>query len=182
MRNGFPFRVFSFKLVAMNSYEFVSVWMIDAPLESVWQAIKKSESWPEWWRGVVRVVELKPGDDNGVGAIHRSTWKSVLPYKLEFDSEVIRIEQLKLIEARAFGELDGHGLWQFSETGSCVQVQYDWRVQTTKPWMNLIAPIAKPFFRWNHDKIMSWGEEGLKKWLAERAAAALTTRYGITGE
>ena len=31
MRNGFPFRIFSFKLVAMKGHKFVSVWMIDAP-------------------------------------------------------------------------------------------------------------------------------------------------------
>ena len=29
-------------------------------------------------------------------------------------------------------------------------------------WMNLLAPIAKPFFRWNHDVIMRWGEGGLR--------------------
>lgn len=150
----------------MSSYEFVSVWTIDAPLGAVWAAIKDSEAWPTWWRGVVRVVELKPGDDDGLGAVHRSTWKSALPYKLEFDSEIIRIEELKLIEARAFGELDGSGLWQFSETDSGVSVQYDWLVQTTKPWMNLIAPLAKPVFKWNHDVIMLWGEEGLRKRLA----------------
>lgn len=166
MRDGFPFRIFRFKLVAMSRYEFVSVWTIGAPLEVVWATIKDSKAWPTWWRGVVSVVELKPGDANGVGAIHRSTWKSALPYKLEFDSEIIRIEELKLIEARAFGELDGLGLWQFAPTDSGVCVQYDWHVQTTKAWMNLIAPLARPLFKWNHDVIMRWGEKGLKKRLA----------------
>ncbi len=161
------FRVFRFTLVGMSSYEFVSVWTIDAPLEAVWATIKDSKAWPEWWRGVVSVVELKPGDNSGVGAIHRSTWKSALPYKLEFDSEIIRIEEFKLIEARAFGELDGLGLWQFSQMNSSVRVQYDWCVKTTKPWMNLIAPLAKPLFKWNHDVIMRWGEQGLKKRLAK---------------
>ena len=68
------------------------------------------------------------------------------------------------IEARAFGELDGSGLWQFFDDGDGrARVQYDWRVKTTKRWMNILAPIAKPFFRWNHNVIMGWGEEGLKK-------------------
>ncbi len=39
---------------------------------------------------------------------------------------------------------------------------YEWNVKTTKAWMNLLAPIAGPVFRWNHDTIMRWGEEGLK--------------------
>ncbi len=113
---------------------------------------------------MLNVGELKKGDENGVGAIYRTTWKSALPYKLVFDSEVMRVEDLKLIEARAFGELEGFGLWQFSaENENLTRVQYDWRVKTTKPWMNKIAPLAKPFFRWNHNIIMNWGGEGLAK-------------------
>jgi len=113
---------------------------------------------------VLKVEELKAGDAEGVGKIVRSTWRSKLPYKLVFDSEVVRIEELKIIEARAFGELDGRGLWTFvSEGANTTHVRYDWRVKTTKPWMNLIAPLAKPFFRWNHNVIMNWGGEGLAK-------------------
>jgi len=154
----------------MRYYEFVSTWEIDAPIERVWETIKHSESWHEWWRGVVRVVELREGDADGLGSIRRSTWKSALPYKLEFDSEIVRIEHPNLIEARAFGELEGRGLWTFEpEAERKTHVQYDWRVETTKAWMNLLAPIAKPFFRWNHDIIMNWGEVGLKKKLAPPA-------------
>jgi hypothetical protein len=29
--------------------------------------------------------------------------------------------------------------------------------------MNLLSPIAKPFFRWNHNVIMRWGGIGLAK-------------------
>lgn len=114
------------------------------------------------------VKELKPGDESGLGAIHRSTWRSVLPYTLEFDSEVISIEKHNFIEARAFGELDGLGLWQFESNGDSTHVRYDWKVSTTKQWMNLLAPVAKPIFRWNHDAIMGWGEKGLKRRLEMR--------------
>ncbi|HLE64007.1 MAG TPA: hypothetical protein VI750_12735 [Pyrinomonadaceae bacterium] len=36
---------------------------------------------------------------------------------------------------------------------------------TTKAWMNLLAPLARPLFSWNHDVVMGWGGEGLKKQL-----------------
>lgn len=148
----------------MSDYEFITIWNIDAPIERVWDVIEAADAWPEWWKGVLAVTELKKGDENGVGSIRRTVWRSALPYKLEFDSEVLRVEKLKLIEARAFGELDGHGLWQFEAAGGdSTRIQYDWRVRTTKAWMNLLAPIARPFFRWNHDTIMRWGEEGLRK-------------------
>ena len=145
-------------------YEFVTVWRFNAPVENVWREIKSSETWSDWWKGVLKVEELKAGDTDGVGKIVRSTWKSALPYKLVFDSEIVRIENLKLIEARAFGELDGIGLWQFfAENENTTRVQYDWKVKTTKSWMNFLAPVAKPFFKWNHDCIMNWGGAGLAK-------------------
>jgi len=145
-------------------YEFVTIWRFDAPIEKVWEQIKDSERWSDWWRGVVKVEELKAGDSEGLGKIVRSTWKSKLPYQLEFDSEVVRLEHLKLIEARAFGELEGAGIWTLTaENENTTRVQYDWKVRTTKSWMNLLAPLAKPFFRWNHNAIMNWGGEGLAR-------------------
>jgi uncharacterized protein YndB with AHSA1/START domain len=149
-------------------YEFVTVWRLEAPLEKVWERIKDSEHWHEWWQGVIRVAELKPGDADGLGSIRRSTWKSALPYKLEFDLEVTRIEAPNILEARAFGELEGTGLWTLSaenvgENKNITRVRYDWKVKTTKAWMNYLAPVAKPFFRWNHNIIMGWGGEGLAK-------------------
>lgn len=151
----------------MSDYQFITIWKIDATVEAVWSAIEDADKWPEWWRGVLRSVEIKRGDADGLGSIRQTTWRSALPYKLEFDSEIIRIEKHVLIEARAFGELEGHGLWQFfAHAGSETRVQYDWTVKTTKPWMNRIAPVARPFFRWNHDTIMRWGEDGLKRRLA----------------
>ncbi len=162
------FAFFRYRVGVMSDYEFVSVWTIAAPIDSVWDAIKRSEDWPAWWKGVLSVIELKPGDVDGIGAVHRSTWKSALPYTLEFDSEVVRMEKQRLIEARAFGELDGRGVWRFEQTETGTRVQYDWTVKTTKAWMNLIAPIAKPLFKWSHDIIMNWGEEGLRKLLTSR--------------
>lgn len=151
----------------MSDYKFVTVWDIEASIERVWDVIEDADAWPEWWKGVLSVTELEKGDETGVGSVRRTVWRSALPYKLEFDSEVLRVERLKLIEARAFGELDGHGRWQFEAVSEGrTRVQYDWRVKTTKAWMNVLAPIARPFFRWNHDTIMRWGEEGLKNRLS----------------
>ncbi len=148
----------------MSDYEFLTTWRIDAPLDRVWTAIEDADTWPEWWKGVLSVVKLEAGDENGVGSIRRTTWKSLLPYTLEFDSEVIRVERERYIEARAFGELDGVGIWHFMPDGdSQTRVDYDWRVKTTKPWMNTLAPVARPFFRWNHNVIMKWGEKGLNQ-------------------
>lgn len=148
----------------MADYEFVTKWQIGAPLDKVWSVIEDANAWPEWWKGVISVNELERGDQNGVGSIKRTIWKSALPYNLEFDTEVIRVEHQNLIEVRAFGALDGVGIWQFASAGADItNVRYYWTVKTTKPWMNILAPVARPFFRWNHDTVMSWGEDGLRR-------------------
>lgn len=148
-------------------YEFVTQWRFDAPVEAVWNEIEDVEAWSDWWRGILKVEKLKDGDAEGIGKIIRTTWKSALPYKLVFDSEVVRVEKLKLIEIRAFGELDGIGVWTLTtENESATRIRYDWKVRTNKFWMNFLAPVAKPFFKWNHDRIMNWGNEGLAKKLS----------------
>ena len=145
----------------MKTYDFVTIWRVKAPIESIWNEIYHSRDWPKWWQGVESVSEVRKGDESGVGSIHRYTWKSKLPYRLSFDMETIRIEPPWLLEGIAAGELQGRGLWQLSTEGDDTIVRYDWRVATTKRWMNLLSPIARPLFEWNHDVVMSWGAKGL---------------------
>ena len=151
----------------MADYEFITIWQFQAPLEKVWELVFHSEQWPDWWPGVEKVEKIKDGDTNHIGAIHRYTWKSKLPYRLVFDMETTRVEPLSLIEGRAIGELQGTGVWKLSDDGERTTVRYDWNVKTTKPWMNYLAPIARPFFKWNHDVVMEWGREGLAKRLED---------------
>ncbi len=151
----------------MSRYDFVTVWDLEFELPDVWTLIEQADDWPAWWPGVLESREIKPGDPNGIGSIRRTTWKSALPYKLTFDSETIRVEKFREIEIRAFGELTGRGLWHFEQIQDRrTRVQYDWQVTTDKAWMNLVAPLARPLFRWNHDIIMRRGEAGIRRRLA----------------
>jgi hypothetical protein len=119
--------------------------------------------WPEWWPYVAKVELLKQGDADEIGSVRRITWKTALPYSLTFDSELLELERFKRMEGRAFGELEGSGIWTFTEgENGCTHVRYDWQVKTTKWWMNLLAPVARPIFAWNHDKVMEAGYIGLQ--------------------
>ena len=74
---------------------------------------------------------------------------------------VTRIEPLVVLEGVASGDLEGIGIWHFTSEGSLTQVRYDWRVRTTKIWINWLAPLARPIFEWNHDVVMQQGALGL---------------------
>lgn len=147
----------------MADYAFVTRWSFQAPIEPVWELISKSEGWPDWWPGVEKVELLERGTDGEVGSLRRLTWKSRLPYKLKFEMRTTLVERPNVLEGRAIGELDGTGRWELRQEGDWTHVRYDWRVATTKPWMNLVAPIARPLFAWNHDVVMGWGGEGLAR-------------------
>jgi uncharacterized protein YndB with AHSA1/START domain len=149
----------------MASYDFETVWRIRAPIARVWEAIVRSEDWPRWWRGVEKVEVLSRGDENGVGSKQRYTWRSRLPYTLAFDMEVVRVEPMSLIEGHATGELEGRGVWKLGEDGGVTTVRYAWQVRTTRWWMNLLTPLARPAFAWNHDYVMKNGAEGLARLL-----------------
>jgi hypothetical protein len=84
----------------------------------------------------------------------------VLPYSLGFDLRVTRVERPYLLQGRAYGELEGVGTWRLY-TGQGTAIVYDWRVQTTKRWMNAVGPLARPVFAWNHDLVMRQGGKGL---------------------
>ena len=155
----------------MPLYEFETTWRIRAPLTDVWGAIVDSARWPAWWRGVERVELLREGDAQGTGSLRRLTWRSKLPYTLTFDTEVVKVEPMSLIEGRASGELEGVGIWRLGEEDGVTTVHYAWRVRTTRWWMNLLAPLARPAFRWNHDYVMHNGAVGLAKLLGAELLA-----------
>jgi uncharacterized membrane protein len=149
-------------------YRFLTTWLLDAPIERVWDVINDSAQYPVWWKGVQAVDLLLPGDELGRGQVSRFSWRSVLPYTLRFDMRVTEVEPPHLIGGEATGELEGRGVWRLYE-GAGTAVVYDWRVRTTQPWMNLLGPVARPAFAWNHDLVMRQGGFGL----ASRLGATL---------
>ena len=158
----------------MAEYAFLTTWLLESPRGPVWEAIHDQQRWPEWWRGVESVEELRPGGEvvDGVGTVSRMVWKSLLPYRVRFEVTTTRVEYPNLMEGRAVGELEGTGRWRLYEQDGITAVLYEWNVATTKPWMNRAAPLLGPAFEWNHDWVMARGGEGIARLLGCRLLAA----------
>ena len=144
----------------MTEYRFLTTWLLDSPIDPVWEAIYDAEHWPVWAR-VQRAEVVERGDENGVGALWRSAWRSLLPYTLEFDFEIERVERPHVLAGRARGELRGAGTWRLYEGAAGTASTWEWNVGTTQRWMNAFGPLARPAFAWNHHRVMRWGAEGL---------------------
>jgi hypothetical protein len=154
------------------AYRFLTAWLLESPIDPVWDAIYDAERWPEWWRGVESVVELDTGGEDKVGSLARHRWRSFLPYPVEFETRTTRVERPHLIEGDARGELAGVGRWRLFDRGGVTVVLYEWNVRTTRAWMNLVAPLARPVFRWNHDWVMRRGGEGIARRVGGRLLAS----------
>jgi hypothetical protein len=151
-----------------SDFEFFTTWHLDAPLARVWDTLYDALGWPVWWEGLVAVVQVEPGKERGIGSLQRYTWKGRLPYRLTFDIRVTRVERPNLIEGVASGDVEGVGRWLVSGRGTTTTVAYVWQIRTTKRWMKLLAPLARPLFRWNHNQVMRRGGIGLARFLDAR--------------
>ena len=146
----------------MADYRFVTAWDISAPPTRVWEQIEHPRRWAEWWPGLEEVRELEAGDENGRGALEEFMFKSFLPYTLSFRGVIAEVDPLRAIEIRTTGELEGVGRYELAASDVGSRATLSWTVRTNKLWMNLLAPLARPIFVWNHDRLMTAGAEGLQ--------------------
>jgi hypothetical protein len=144
-------------------YYFVTKWQIKAPLEKVWNIIEKGEDWPQWWKGVEEAEVLYEGNSDDIGKIIHYSVKSFLPFMLSFDYTVTEKQTYKMISGKASGDLEGTGVWTFDESNGITHVQYIWDVASTKKIVNLLSPMLKWFFSYNHNLVMHWGAKRLAK-------------------
>jgi hypothetical protein len=144
----------------MADYQFLTTWCIDGSIEAAFDLLSDTAGYPSWWKGVRSVQLLEPGGENSIGERSHFEWRSVLPYSLGFELRVTQVRRPHLLQAHATGELEGVGTWRLYD-GDGVAIVYDWRVRTTKAWMNAVGPLARPVFSWNHDLVMRQGGHGL---------------------
>ncbi len=149
----------------MARFEFVTDWHFEAPIEAVFDALTDSLRWPEWWPGLVDVEQREAGDEGGIGRVQHFVWKSHLGYYLRFDIRITRVCEPCLIEGVADGDVTGIGRWRLCEENGGTRVHYLWQVRTVRPWMGLLAGVARPLVIWNHHAMMRAGAVGLSRHL-----------------
>lgn len=76
---------------------------------------------------------------------------------------VIQIQPHHLVAVEVKGDLQGNGSCRLSFVSATghTRVEFNWDVQTCKPWMNWFTILTRPVFAWNHARVMRLGEQGL---------------------
>ena len=144
----------------MTDYRFETTWRLPANRQDAWDVLYDGEGWPLWWPSVRRVEVLAAGGADGVGRRLRYHFSTRLPYTLTFEAELVEVYEPTRLVARADGELAGTWTCDLDQAGADLAVRHVWAVSTTRPWMNVLAPVARPVFSWNHAALMREGGRG----------------------
>lgn len=150
----------------MAHYKFDSEWELEAPIDRVFELLTHPENFQEWWPSVTDSRRLVEGDEEGVGAIVAYTLRSPVFYSMDFQAKTLEVERPRRIHTLVRGDLIGTGTYLLEERAGRTKVVLLWYVSTTRRWMNLVAPVARPLFVWAHHHVMREG------------AAAMAARFG----
>ena len=152
----------------MAHYQFESEWVLTAPIERVFDVMTRVEDFSKWWPSVKNSRLIVEGDSGGVGAKAKYSIKSPLGYIMHFEMTAIEVDKPHRIHSLARGDLVGTGTHLFEDRGDKTAVTYLWYVSTTKHWMNVLEPVAKPLFARAYHHVMREGCAGLAKHLGAR--------------
>lgn len=138
-----------------RKYHFITTFALDAPPGAVWETLARSEEWILWWRWLREVEVLDEGSPSGTGHRVRHRVTSPLGYRLGYVGKVTDAVENVMSRFEAEGDLEGVGQFALEEAeqGQTL-VTFHWLVETPKVWMNVLAPIARPLFVWNHHRLM----------------------------
>jgi hypothetical protein len=144
-------------------YHFLSEFTFVGNPGRIWVALNDVRTWPTWWSWLKRVDVLREADpDTGVGAIYRNIVRAPAGYGLTYDTEITAIDDQRRIDLDSRGDLVGRGRFVMrSPSDGTTYLAFVWLVGTPKRWMSFLAPIARPAFSWNHDRMMTAFGRGL---------------------
>ncbi len=161
-----------------NSYHFVTTWPVSGTREEIAEILADAPDLARWWPSVyLRVREVEPGDDRGLGKVVDLWTKGFLPYTLRWRFEVTRSDPPHAFRLEARGDFVGTGIWTLTPIraagdarGPLTEVSYDWTVTAEKGLLKRFSTLLKPVFSANHHWAMRRGEESLRLELARRHA------------
>lgn len=92
-----------------------------------------------------------------------------MPYRLVLNTCVTESDYGKRMFGTVEGPVVGTADWTlWRGDGGVTCVAFDFAVSGRQPWTRYLAPLSRPVFRWNHERLMARGEDGLRRWLSGR--------------
>lgn len=143
----------------LHRYRFRAVWRVPAPSGDVLDALHELDAWTRWWPEIRESHRID--EDRAVVRV-----RSALPYDLHL-LLVRRVDTPTVLEASIHGDLRGFARFRLRPDGpAATRLLFEQEVEAGKPLMRVLAPVARPLFRWNHEAMMRSGARGLAGFVA----------------
>ena len=152
------------------AYRFVDRWVIQAPIERVYDVLGDPLGYESWWTDFV----IRASGDSGPpapGKQNELLVKAYLPYKVNFGLEVLEAERPTRILSRLSKDFDGSGEWTLVQTGDVTEATLDWRPSVNHALIKHLTPVLRPLFRSNHNWAMKHGERQIREYLLDARSA-----------
>jgi len=151
-------------------------WTIEGPIDTVFHFVSDARTFTEWF---FVFKDVRPDDPTGplqVGSHARCRVKAALPYVLDWDITVAKLDAPHVIEtdcrvtlAGRF-PLTGYVRYRFEDSGALVTVINEQELQAERPLPGLLHPLAQTIFQFNHDWAMARAQGPLQQ-IVRRARA-----------
>ena len=146
----------------MADYHFTTMWEFTASPGRVWDYVGDPIRWTDFWPGLKDVRLLDGPGAGGEGSTYLFVFKSFLPYELSLEGHVVSSEPPHLLVIETVGELEGTGTFHLEVPAKGIaRTSLKWDTRTTVLWMNVVAPLMRGLFEWNHDFLMKQAGNGL---------------------
>lgn len=147
-------------MATLNHYHVRTVWRLGFRSEEVFPVLADLETYPAWWPGMRRVRRLDE-------TTFDTEVRSILPFSLVFQTITTRQDPgAGVLQADLRGDLKGFSRWTITAAQGGCQAVFEEDVIANKLLLRVLAPLARPVFRWNHALLMNHGERGLPVFLA----------------
>ena len=148
-------------------YHFDQEWVVNAPLETVWEGLIHVDQWYRWWEG----LEFSNSTDNlpvtMTGKQYITRWKGSFPYYLDIQAVIVDARANVSISADIHGDIKGACTCRIEKTRDGTRGFFSLNVHTCNPWMTILSPFLKERFSKNHNSIMAKGIVGFTSYLAQ---------------
>ena len=153
--------------MAPRTYRFSSTFTLEAPRKRVHELLVDLEFYVDWWPQVRAVAKI---DDDHALVVCRST----LPYDLELELSAVS-RDLDCLEVGIDGPIRGWARFHLDEQSpGRTSLRFEQEVRAEAPMFVLASYVARPLLVWNHHRMMTGLQQGLRATFGSGQPSAAT--------
>lgn len=168
----------------VRTYDWRTEWTVAAPLPAVYEAMTLRSAVREWWPSMELVDDgedevLRTGSTVDF-SVHQAPSVARVAPPFRIHCLYTDVEPNRRLREVVTGDLTGVLETLFDQLPDGTRVTFNWYVRVTNPALNLLGYAAERIYRHSHDSVMREGEEGLRRYCAQRTGT--TTIFGGEGD